>query len=316
MAMPSGGERGVVLISGASSGIGLATALALRRGGFTVLAGVRSPEGRDALDAVADAALVPVSLDVRDPDAVESAVARAEAVAGARGLTGLVNNAGISTLGPVEALTVDALRELFEVNVVGAVRLTRACLPALRAARGRVVNVSSIAGLSALPFMGGYSASKHALEALSDALRVELAPWSIGVAIVEPGTIDTPIAGKALASMDALDRSHPGLAGLYADGLRAFRRKVADAASQALPPSRAADAIVHALTARRPRTRYVVGSEAWRRLLLRRVLPDRWHDLAVRLVVGLPGPGWASSDRAAASGEAASPHGRPGTARR
>jgi len=286
-AIPATGP--VVVVSGASSGIGEACAVALCRQGITVVAGTRAEADRMRLRAFELPGLVPIALDVESADAIEAAVAAAERIAGAHGLHGLVNCAGISPLGPVETESPDVLRRVFEVNVVGAARLTSRCLPALRRSGGRVVNIGSIAGLSALPFMGAYSASKHALEALTDALRVEVAPWGVEVAIVEVGTVDTPIAAKALASLDA------GLAdaGAYDAALRAFRHAVESAAAAGIPPSRVADAVVHALTARRPRTRYVVGWEATWRSWLKRVLPDRWHDSIVRLVIGLPRRGSA-----------------------
>jgi len=282
-------RRPVVIVSGASSGIGLACALELCRRGNTVVAGVRAADDLARLRDLRLPGLVPFVLDVTDGITIDAAVARAEVLAQGRGVAGLVNNAGVSTLGPVEWLTTESLRASFEVNVVGVVRLTARCLPALRQSRGRVVNIGSIAGLSALPFMGAYSASKHALEALTDALRVEVAPWGIEVAIVEAGAIDTPITGKALASLDAFPGTAAADGADYTVALRAFREAVVSTAAHGLPAARVVDAVVHALMARAPRTRYVVGSEAWGRWLLKRVLPDRWHDRAVRAIVGLPG---------------------------
>jgi NAD(P)-dependent dehydrogenase (short-subunit alcohol dehydrogenase family) len=282
---PDGRRPGpVVVVSGASSGIGHACAIDLCRRGFTVVAGARSEDDLARLRALNLPGLVASALDVEDAGSIEAAVAVAEHVAEGRGLAGLVNCAGISPLGPVEAQSPDTLRRVLEVNVVGAAHLTSRCLPGLRRAGGRIVNIGSIAGLSALPFMGAYSASKHALEGMTDALRVEVAPWGIDVAIVEVGAVDTPIASKALASLDATLHD----AGPYAESLRAFRHAVASSAAQGLPASRVADAVAHALTARRPRTRYVVGWEATWRSWLKRLVPDRWHDRVVQAVVRLP----------------------------
>jgi NAD(P)-dependent dehydrogenase (short-subunit alcohol dehydrogenase family) len=274
----------VVVVSGASSGIGLACVIALCGRGFTVIAGARADADLDRLRALGIGGVVPVALDVESADSIDAAVAAAEQRSQGRGLHGVVNCAGISPLGPVETLTSETLRRVFEVNVVGAARLTSRALPGLRRARGRVVNIGSIAGLSALPFMGAYSASKHALEGLTDALRVEVSPWGIDVAIVEVGTVDTPIAAKALASLDMSLTQSEG----YTEALRAFRHAVASSAAQGLPASRVADAVTHALTARRPRTRYVVGWEATWRSWLKRLVPDRWHDRVVQAVVRLP----------------------------
>lgn len=277
-------EGAVVIVSGASSGIGQACAIALSRRGFTVVAGARAAADLDRLRALGIGGLVPVALDVESADSIDAAVAAAERLSQGRGLRGVVNCAGISPLGPVETLASETLRRVLEVNVVGAARLTSRCLPGLRRARGRVVNIGSVAGLSALPFMGAYSASKHALEGLTDALRVEVSPWGIDVAIVEVGTVDTPIASKALASLDLSLTQSEG----YAEALLAFRHAVASSAAQGLPASRVADAVTHALTARRPRTRYVVGWEATWRSWLKRLVPDRWHDRVVQAVVRLP----------------------------
>lgn len=280
--------RGVVIVSGATSGIGLACALDLCARGFTVVAGGRDTASLAALERRAVAGLVPCRLDVTDAESVASAVRRAEGLAAGQGLAGLVNNAGLSLLGPLELQPLAHLQAMLDVNVTGALRLTQQALPALRQGRGRVVFLGSIAGLSALPFLGAYSASKYALEAIADALRVEVAPWGIDVAIVEPGTIDTPIGDKALASLDAVAATTEGAA-RYGRAIAAFRRSVTKAIGHALPPVTVATAVTHALTAPRPRTRYLVGREARQRVWLKRLLSDRLHDRAVRMATGLPG---------------------------
>src|SRR5581483_7822637 len=188
------------LVTGASSGIGAACANRLVRGGWHVLAGVRrtgdAPAGTEEL-----------RLDVTDPTQIRAAADRVER------LDGLVNNAGIVVAAPLEELPLDELRRQLEVNVVGQLAVTQALLPALRAARGRIVLVGSIAGRSALPFLGAYSASKFALEAVADALRIERAPAGIRVSLVEPGTIATPIWQRAAADADELAaRLGPALA--------------------------------------------------------------------------------------------------------
>ncbi|MEZ5293545.1 MAG: SDR family NAD(P)-dependent oxidoreductase [Vicinamibacterales bacterium] len=277
----------VVLVSGATSGIGRACALDLHARGFTVLAGGRDAAALAQLAALDSPRLTPIHLDVIDPVAIALAADRAEALSGGRGLAGLVHAAGVAEIGPLETQSIDALRRMLDVNVVGVSALTQRCLPAIRRRRGRVVLLGSIAGRSALPFMGAYSASKHALEALADALRVELLPWGVQVAIVEAGAVDTPIGGRALASIDDVATRGPA-ASLYREALAAFRRAVEASMASALPPASVAEAVAHALTSRRPRTRYVVGWEAWQRLLLKHLLSDRWHDRAVRRVVGLP----------------------------
>ena len=181
-----------VLVTGASSGIGEATALRLARAGWRVLAGVRASADAERLRAAAGERLEPVTIDVTEPATIAAA---AEGL-GDEPLHGLVNNAGTALAMPLEFLPLDQFRRQLEVNLVGQVAVTQAVLPNLRSARGRIVNVGSIAGRSSLPFLGAYAASKHGLEAVTDALRVELRPFGITVTIVEPGTIATPIWRK------------------------------------------------------------------------------------------------------------------------
>jgi NAD(P)-dependent dehydrogenase (short-subunit alcohol dehydrogenase family) len=221
-----------VLVTGASSGIGEATALRLARAGWDVLAGVRREEDAERLRGLG---VEPVLLDVTDPAAV--------AALDLERLDGLVNNAGIALALPLELLPLDELRRVLEVNVVGQLAVTQAVLPAVRAARGRVVNVGSIAGRSSLPFLGAYAASKFALEAVTDALRVELRPWGIRVAIVEPGSIATPIWTKGAQRFEELTID----VGPYRDRLVAFRRFAEQRAAQRVPAVKVAVALEHAL---------------------------------------------------------------------
>ena len=261
-----------VLVTGTSTGIGRVTASRLAAEGFHVLAGVRreedAPPGCEAL-----------LLDVTD----EAAISRArERVAGEQ-LAGLVNNAGISVPGPLEFLSLERFRRQLEVNLVGPLALTQALLPALRAARGRVVMISSVGGRTALPFLGPYHASKFALEGLSDSLRQEVEPLGVKVAIVEPGSADTEIWRKGRESAsEVLDGLPPEARSLYGERLEGMRAVVQQVAERAFPPEKVADAIVHALTARRPRARYLVGADARVQLGLRTVLPARAFDAAVR----------------------------------
>ena len=252
-------------MTGASSGIGEACAVRLARTGWRVLAGVRK-----AGDA--PAGTEEVLLDVTDEEQVR-------AVADTVGeLYGLVNNAGIAVASPLEAIPLDELRRQLDVNVVGQIAVTKALLPQLRRVGGRVVFMGSIAGRSSLPFLGPYAASKHALEALVDALRVELAPWRIHVSIVEPGTIATPIWSKGAATADEIQaRVPPETLGLYRDRVESFRRAATAAGRRGQPADRVAEAVEHALTARRPKTRYLVGRDAKLRAGFEH-LPDRLRD--------------------------------------
>jgi NAD(P)-dependent dehydrogenase (short-subunit alcohol dehydrogenase family) len=191
-----------------------------------------------------------------------------------------VNNAGVAVAGPLEFLPADELRRQFEVNVVGQLRVTQLCLPALRAARGRVVNMGSISGRNALPLLGAYAMSKFALEAMTDSLRVEVEPWGIHVAIVEPGTIKTPIWTRERPEPPAEALS------LYGARLAAFRKLAVARGTAGAPPEAVAAAVEHALTAEKPRTRYLVGRDAKLRARVER-LPDRLRDrLIVKRVLG------------------------------
>ena len=179
-----------VVITGASTGIGAACALHLDQWGWRVFAGVRKQGDAEALRAQGSARLTPVSLDVTDTVSISTAASAVAGAVGAAGLAGLVNNAGIVVPGPIELLPLSDLRRQLEINVVGQVAVTQAFLPLIRAGRGRIVNMGSIAGRMATPFTGAYGASKFALEALTDALRLELQPWGISVSIIEPGAVD------------------------------------------------------------------------------------------------------------------------------
>ena len=267
-----------VLITGASSGIGEATALRLTRAGWYVLAGVRAAVDGDRLRSAAGERLEPVTIDVTEP----ATIAAAAAALGDEPLDGLVNNAGTALAMPLEFLPLDQLRRQLEVNLVGHVAVTQALLPNLRTARGRIVNVGSIAGRSALPFLGAYAASKHALEAVTDVLRVELRPFGIAVTVIEPGTIATPIWRKGGERFEELARALPEQLGeLYGERMAAFRKAAAAAGQRAEPADDVAVVIERALTAERPKARYVVGRDARRRARVERLpagLRDRVYE--------------------------------------
>jgi NAD(P)-dependent dehydrogenase (short-subunit alcohol dehydrogenase family) len=263
-----------VLVTGTSSGIGEASALRLARGGWHVFAGVRTTSDAERLRAAAGERLEPMAIDVTDAASIEAVAARL----GDEPLHGLVNNAGTALALPLEFVPLDELRRQLEVNLIGHVAVTQAFLPNLRAAAGRVVNVGSIAGRSALPFLGAYAASKHALEAVTDALRVELRPFGIAVTIVEPGTIATPIWRKGTERFQELAADLPDeLLALYGERMSAFRDAAAAAGGRAEPAEKVAIVVERALTAQRPKARYVVGRDARRRARVER-LPVRLRD--------------------------------------
>lgn len=274
---------GTVVITGASTGIGRTTALRLARGGFTVLAGVRREQDGAALRA-ADERIEPVIVDVTDAGQIAGL---AERVGGAP-LAGLVNNAGIAVAGPLEGLPLDEIRRQYEVNVFGLLAVTQALLEALRAGRGRIVNIGSIGGRLNTPFIAPYSSSKAAVRSLSAALRRELRPWGIAVALVEPGALDTPMWRKGEDRADEVVGALPErVRTLYARQLGALVAGVRKTAAGARPPEAAAEAIEHALTARRPRTLYTVGRDARIQGALHSVLPARAFDVLVARAMGV-----------------------------
>jgi NAD(P)-dependent dehydrogenase (short-subunit alcohol dehydrogenase family) len=222
-------SRGAVVVTGASKGIGRACAMRLDRQGFRVFAGVRRVADAEALRKEASDRLEPVLVDVTDQAAVTALGEHVARSVGDDGLVGLVNNAGIAVAGPLEFLPPDELRRQLEVNVTGQLAVTQALLPVLRRARGRIVNIGSISGRLALPFTGPYAASKHALEALTDALRIELMPWGIHVSILQPGAIATPIWETSIAAAEAVsDRYPPQAHDYYGKTMERVRAMVAD----------------------------------------------------------------------------------------
>jgi NAD(P)-dependent dehydrogenase (short-subunit alcohol dehydrogenase family) len=278
-----------VVITGASTGIGAACALHLDQRGWRVFAGVRKQGDAEALRAQGSARLTPISLDVTDTVSISTAASAVAGAVGAAGLAGLVNNAGIVIPGPIECLPLPDLRRQLEINVVGQVAVTQAFLSLIRAGRGRIVNMGSIAGRMATPFTGAYGASKFALEALTDALRLELAPWGISVSIIEPGAVATPIWEKSAKNAEVmLGAVPPETFGLYAEAIEAVKKAAAHAAKNAVSPVDVARAVEHALTAAKPRTRYVIGREAKIRAAMALFVPDRVRDNLVAKAMRLP----------------------------
>ena len=270
------------LVTGASSGIGRATVLRLEDSGWTVFAGTRDPAAGDALVSAASGAgtLEPVLLDVTDQDSIATSRARIAERMGARGLRGLVNNAGIGVGGVLEFVRLEDLRHVLEVNVTGQVAVTQAMLPLLRSGTGRIVFTSSDNGRWAPPYMGPYAASKFALEAIGDALRFELRRSKIPVSIVEPGSIKTSIWDKGLDEVDELDLPEESES-LYGDVPAVLRKALEQGRRNAISAERVADAIQHALTAHHPKTRYRIGLDARAMIVLRAILSDRAFDSAI-----------------------------------
>jgi NAD(P)-dependent dehydrogenase (short-subunit alcohol dehydrogenase family) len=279
--------RGAVVITGSSTGVGRSCALHLDSLGFHVFAGVRKPEDGERLREEASERLIPVLLDVADAGSIEAARAEVEQVVGGAGLAGLVNNAGIAVSGPLEFLPLDELRRQLEVNVVGQIAVTQAFLPALRRAGGRVVNIGSIGGKIALPFVGPYAATKFAMEGLTDALRRELKPLGVAVSIVRPGPIRSEIWEKGTAKAEELRERMPAEAQeLYGKRMDAGMAAARKRQEESIPASEVAEVVAHALTSDRPRTRYLVTRRAKAMAAFARFLPDRALDRMIARATG------------------------------
>jgi NAD(P)-dependent dehydrogenase (short-subunit alcohol dehydrogenase family) len=280
----------LALITGASTGIGRATALRLAANGWTVLAGVRDPAAGESLTAeAAGGRLLSLTLDVTDGGQIAAAVERVAGQTGASvlgGLDALINNAGIGIGGPLEVLAEEDWRRQFDVNVFAQIAVTRAMLPALRRARGRIAFLSSIGGRVAMGFNGPYAASKHAIEAVGDALRVELHNSGIQVCLIEPGSVATPIWDKGRGAADRLSIP-PELSAQYGKIPAAMDKVLADTGSRGIPPDAVAEAIEKALSASRMPSRVLVGRDAKLMLAAKRLLPDHVFDRIVRARIGI-----------------------------
>lgn len=271
-----------VLVTGAGRGIGEAIAGRLARAGWTVLAGVRDAAGRERLGAL-DGNITPVQLDITDAGDVAALADQLP-----EGLDALVNNAGIGVLGPVEAVTVADFRRQFDVNVFGQVAVTQAALPQIRAAGGRIIFISSTGGRAPVTMEGAYCASKAALEALANVLRVELRPWHIAVSVVEPGPTDTgpwrEIQAMLAAMEDGMTSTHREL---YAQHIAGMLKLVGTLQTRTVPPDVVARVVERALTARRPRARYTAGAQATAMVTMNAVLPTRVNDAVGARLLGL-----------------------------
>src|SRR5262245_41900273 len=276
------------LVTGASTGIGRATALLLDQSGFQVFAGVRRSEHGEDLRRQASERLTPILLDVTDPRSIEAAARSVSDKLGGRALAGLVNNAGIDIAGPLETSSTADARSQFEVNVIGLLAVSQAFLPLLRRSKGRIVNIGSVLGRLAIPFIGAYSATKFAVEGLTDALRIEFRPWGIHVSLIEPGPVATPLwskthflAGEKEERVDADSR-------LYATANAAAQLAFSKFGETGISPDKVAAKVFEALTVLNPKPRYLVGRDAKAWSLLAALVPDRLRDRMLIKKFGLP----------------------------
>ena len=279
------GERTIV-VTGASTGIGYAIAERFAKAGWTVFGSVRKPEDGERLRG--ELGVTPLQFDVTDRAAIAAAAAEVSAVLNGRTLDGLVNNAGLSLVGPLLDMAIDTFRLQMEVNLTGPVQVQQLFAPLLGADRsrggqpGRIAQISSVSGSMGFPFLGAYCASKFALEGMSESLRRELLQFGIEVSIVAPGAIVTPIWEKGGLS----DISQ------YADtqfgpAMKKFEQEMSKAGQRGLPASRVADAVWHAMTAKKPKLRYEVIPRKFREYTLLKLLPKRTADRAIAKMLGI-----------------------------
>lgn len=265
-----------VMITGTSTGIGRACALHLDNLGYRVFAGVRKPADGEALQKIASARLAPVLVDVTDRDSIASAREMIAGEVGDEGLFSLINNAGFGLAGPVEYQPLEDFRQQMEVNFFGAVAVTQAFIPLLRQSRGRIINIGSVSGISATPFQSSYCATKFALEAFSDALRIELRPWGVSVSTVRPGDIQTPAWQKGLTAADKMLANWPPEAlSRYGPIAEMMKKMVRDV--RGLPADEVAKVVARLLDASSPQAHVLVGTDA-KILALIEHLPTRLRD--------------------------------------
>jgi NAD(P)-dependent dehydrogenase (short-subunit alcohol dehydrogenase family) len=279
-----------ILITGASTGIGEACALHFDRLGWDVFAGVRRDEDGDRLEAGSSGRLRSLLLDVTDVASIETAVKEIAGGSGDASLTAVVNNAGIGLGGPVEYLALDDWRRQFEVNVIGQVAVTKAVLPLIRrsASSGRIVFMGSIGGRVASPFIAPYAASKHAIEAIAEAMRHELADSGIRTVVIEPGAVATPIWDKAQSAADEIEANLPPEAlQRYAPAIAGLRKVMQLQARTGVDPAVVARVVERAVTSSRPAARYLVGRDAKVMAMVERLLPDRARDAVMRATMKL-----------------------------
>jgi NAD(P)-dependent dehydrogenase (short-subunit alcohol dehydrogenase family) len=284
-----GNESGAVVVTGASTGIGRATALLLDRSGYRVFAGVRKQADAKSLEEEGSEKLTPITIDVTKQRSITAAKNKVQRAVGKEGLVGLVNNAGVGDGGPVETMDLDVFRNVLEVNLVGQIAVTQAFLPLIRKAPGTIVFVASIGGRIATPFMAPYNTSKFAVEALGESLRHEVSPWNIDVAVVEPGSIDTPIWKKGAETIeDQFSKMPANTKRLYGKQLKRMDEVLTETANRGIRPEKVAKAIHSAIRSEKPKHRYLVGTDAKVAARLKGNLPDRTFSKVIGRQMKMP----------------------------
>ncbi|UCJ13792.1 MAG: SDR family oxidoreductase [Phormidium sp. PBR-2020] len=277
-----------VFISGASSGIGQACAIYLSEMGYQVFAGVRKQDDVEKLKYESGNEIIPIVLDLTDENSIREAAKMTQHLSESCPLVGAINNAGIVVAGPLECIPISEFRQQLEVNVIGQLSLIQAFLPLLRRTQGRIVNIGSDYGRVASPILGPYCASKFALKALTDSLRMEVKAWGISVSIVEIGTINTPIWDKSIRSNEKIwDNFTDESKKLYSFMLQAVKDKAGELGKNGLPPESVAKVVAKILEARKPKARYIVGLDSRLNILMSKFVPDRLLDRLIMLYLGL-----------------------------
>jgi NAD(P)-dependent dehydrogenase (short-subunit alcohol dehydrogenase family) len=285
----AGNESGAVVVTGASTGIGRATALFLDKKGYRVYAGVRKQADAKSLAEDGSDRLTPLTIDVTKDRSIKAARDKVQSAVGKDGLVGLINNAGVGDGGPVETMDLDILRNVLEVNLVGQVAVTQAFLPLIREVPGTIVFIASIGGRIASPFMSPYNTSKFAIEALGESLRQELEPWGIDVAVIEPGSIDTPIWEKGAQTIEEQTaKLTPTARRLYSKQLKRMDEVLTETASRGISPEKVAKVIHEAIRSKKPKHRYLVGRDAKIAARLKGNLPDRTFKKLIGRQIKMP----------------------------
>lgn len=273
-----------VLVTGAARGIGRAIVEHLASQGWDVIAGVRNDADATVVTRIDPKRISAVLLDVTNDAQLEQLPAALP-----ERLDAVVNNAGVAVAGPMETVSTPEWRKQLDINVIGQLAVTRAVLPRLRATRGRVVFISSVNGQLSMPMMGAYCASKFALEAAADALRMELRPWGIEVVVIEPAQTDTDMWATAPALVDDAEQALTAeQRHLYARHFTGMKKRIPLSQRMAVAPEKVVAVVGHALTSRRPRARYVVGLGPKLQAALVTNMPSRLRDRVLRIVAGQP----------------------------
>ena len=283
-------QTGAVVVTGASTGIGRATALYLDQKGYRVFAGVRKSSDANRLKKEGSKKLTPITIDVTKPRSIATARQKVQRAVGKKGLAGLVNNAGIAGAGPIEHLPVEEFEKVIDVNLTGQYRVSQEFLPLVRKGEGTIVFITSIGGLIASPFFSPYNAAKFGLEGLADSLRRELRPWKkMKVVVVEPGSIATPIWDKGTAAVDEVSaKMRPGYQKLYGKQMQVMRKVSTETAERGLEPLEVAEVVEKAIRKRRPKTRYIVGRDAKMMKRTSGLVGDKNFDRLMHRQMGMP----------------------------